>query len=68
MLSNYFGGDLGEQRVGNLSMNDDVFIPRSRARDHYVKMKNLIPVTVDEKAFVERHHPDVIYDFQLSMP
>lgn len=39
-----------------------------RKRDHYVKMKNLIPVTVDEKAFVERQHPEEIYDFQLSMP
>ena len=40
-----------------------------RKRDHYVaKIKNLIPVTVDEKAFVERQHPEEIYDFQLSMP
>lgn len=45
-----------------------LFHDHEQARDHYVKMKNLIPVTVDEKAFVERHHPDVIYDFQLSMP
>ena len=44
------------------------FAWRNITRDHYVKMKNLIPVTVDEKAFVERQHPEEIYDFQLSMP
>ena len=62
---------LGTKRVMNqinLSMTDVVLRRTQPSEDHYVKMKNLILVTVDEKAFVERHHPDEIYDFQLSMP
>ena len=52
----------------HLSMTDVIFKARNVVETIMLKMKNLILVTVDENAFVERHHPNEIYDFQLSMP